>query len=99
EPPRSELVNTRNQTMSRVGECDHGRRRGFALAPALLAGLLCLAALTPCPLLAQTDAAEATQPPNRCLLVVETSRSMQRRADGVVQAVKDLLKSGLGGQL
>ena len=65
----------------------------------LLAGLICVAALTPCALLAQTGAAKAPLPANRCLLVVETSRSMQRRSDGVVQAVQDLLKSGLAGQL
>ncbi len=37
--------------------------------------------------------------PHRCLLVVETSRSMQRRAQGVGQTVKDFLDTGLHGQL
>jgi hypothetical protein len=50
-------------------------------------------------LLAQTGTAKAPLPSNRCLLVVETSRSMQRRADAVLQVVQDLLKSGLAGQL
>jgi hypothetical protein len=85
--------------MSRVEGCDYGRRAGFALMQPLLAGLLCLAVLTSCPLLAQTGVAKTPLPSNRCLLVVETSRSMQRRADGVVLAVQKLLKSGLAEQL
>ena len=36
---------------------------------------------------------------NRFLLIIETSRSMQRRADGALQAVKELLDSGMKGQL
>jgi len=36
---------------------------------------------------------------NRYLLIVETSRSMQRRSDGVLRSVQDLLGSKMGGQL
>ena len=51
-------------------------------------------------LLPARSAQAATQPAaNRWLLVVETSRPMQRRTDGVVKVVRDLLESGLGGQL
>jgi len=70
----------------------------FVLTQRLLAGLLMLAGLTPCPLRAQTNAARATPPSERCLLIVETSKSMQRRADAVLGAVQDLLKSGLNGE-
>ena len=85
--------------MSGAESRENTKRAGFSLMRPLLAGLLCLAALTPCTLLAQTGTAKATRPSNRCLLVVETSRSMQRRSDGVIQAVQDMLKSGLAGQL
>jgi hypothetical protein len=85
--------------MSRAKDRDNRRRGGFALPPPLLAGLFFLMALTPRPLLAQADTAKAPLPSNRYLLVVETSRSMQRRADAVLQTVQDLLMSGLGGQL
>jgi hypothetical protein len=85
--------------MSRAKDRDNRRCGGFALRRPLLAALLFVMALTPCPLLAQADAAKAPPPSNRYLLVVETSRSMQRRADAVLQTVQDLLKSDLGGQL
>ena len=65
----------------------------------MLAGLLLVALLAPCPLRAQTNTARALPPSNRCLLIVETSRSMQRRAEAVLKAVQDLLTSGLNGQL
>jgi hypothetical protein len=35
----------------------------------------------------------------RYLFVLETSHSMQRRADGTLQAIQDLLSGGIGGQL
>src|SRR5947208_632150 len=40
-----------------------------------------------------------TAPANRYLFIVETSRSMQRRSDGMLAAVQQLLNSGIGGQL
>ena len=85
--------------MSRAENRNNGRRTAFALPQPLLAGLFFAAALTPCPLLAQTNTARAPLPSNRCLLVVETSRSMQRRSDATLQIVQDMLKSGLAGQL
>jgi len=65
----------------------------------LLAGLLLEAMLAPWPLSAQTNTAKTAAPANRCLLIVDTSRSMQRRADAALKAVQDLLTSGLSGQL
>jgi hypothetical protein len=85
--------------MSRARDHAGWRRGGLALPRALLAGLLFAIALTPKLLLAQAEPAKAPLPSNRYLLVVETSRSMQRRADAVLQTVQDLLKSGLGAQL
>ncbi len=38
-------------------------------------------------------------PSNRYLLVVETSRAMERRAEGLMQALGDLLAGGIGGQI
>ncbi len=48
--------------------------------------------------LAQTNVVGSGSEANRYLLVVETSRAMQRRADGVMKAVQDLLVSGMKGQ-
>ena len=47
---------------------------------------------------AQTNSA-GRPPENRYLLVVETSRSMQRRLDGLLQSTKELLDSGMGGRI
>jgi hypothetical protein len=92
-------VKTKDASMVWGEGCDSTRRTSFTLMRLLLAGLLCAAALTPCLLLAQTGTAKAPRNSNRFLLVVETSRSMQRRSEGVLQAVQGLLKSGLAGQL
>src|ERR1017187_2351128 len=80
---------------------DHGNRgrSGLALAPPLLAALLLLATLMPPQLPAQTNTAKAPPSSHRWLLIVETSRSMQRRSDAVLTAVQDLLTSGMVGQL
>lgn len=71
---------------------------GLGCAQRLLAGLLVLGGVTQCPLRAQTNASKAAHAPDRYLLVVETSKSMQRRADAVLGSVGDLLGSGLNGQ-
>jgi hypothetical protein len=67
-------------------------------AQRLLAGLLLLGGVIQCPLRAQTNAAKAAHTPDRYLLIVETSKSMQRRADAVLGSVWYLLGSGLNGQ-
>jgi hypothetical protein len=70
-----------------------------ALPASLLALVLCFAALFPSPVRAQTNvAAPGAAPSNRYLLIVETSRAMQRRAEGVLKTVQELLASGLTGQ-
>src|ERR1051326_1053695 len=56
-----------------------------------------LVALT-APLFSAFCQTNATFPENRYLLVVETSRSMQRRSDGILGAVQQVLNSGAGGQ-
>jgi hypothetical protein len=47
------------------------------------------------------SAADATAPTpvNRFLVLIETSRSMQRRAEAVVETARELLASGMRGQL
>ncbi len=47
----------------------------------------------------QTNTAKPAVPGNRYLLVVETSRAMDRRMPGVLQTVQDLLGSTLGKEL
>jgi len=71
---------------------------GLVCAQRLLAGLLVLGGVTQCPLRAQTNATKAAHTPDRYLLIVETSKSMQRRADAVLGSVWYLLGSGLNGQ-
>ena len=58
------------------------------------------AAVVVCPLLAsgQTNNPLPNYPINRYLLVVETSHSMQRRADSMIQSIQDLLGSALAAQ-
>src|SRR5437870_2941319 len=67
---------------------------GFGVLAWLLSASLCRGQLP-----AQTNSAKSTLHSNRYLLVVETSRAMQRRSDGVLKAVQDLLASGMHGQL
>jgi hypothetical protein len=79
-----------------------GQHRGgghLAVLPQVLAGLLLLSGLSPSALWAQTNAAKAAPSSRRWLLVVETSKSMQRRADAVLGAVRGMLASDLNGQL
>src|ERR1035441_9640159 len=95
----SHRMKIRYQHVSRIE--DGGNRRGagrFATHP-VLAGLLLLTALTSSPLSAQTNTAQGASPAQRWLLIVETSRSMQRRSEAVFQTVQDLLTSGMAGQL
>ncbi len=46
---------------------------------------------------AQTNSAHADA--NRCLLIVDTSRAMERRSQAMLEVVRDLVMSGLNGQL
>jgi hypothetical protein len=48
---------------------------------------------------AQTNVVTPAAVIHRCLFIVETSRATQRRIDGTVQAVQELVLSGLNGQL
>lgn len=91
-------MKTRHQKTIRA-EGRHSRRRnGLELRHPLLAGLLLLAALTPSRAPAQTNTANLGPSPQRWLLIVETSRPMQRRADAVLGAVQELLNSNMAGQ-
>jgi hypothetical protein len=89
----------RTQNVNRINNHDERRRAGWLAAHPLLAGLLLLTVLAPCPLRAQTNTAKAALSSQRWLLVVETSRPMKRRTGAVLQAVRDLLASGMDGQL
>src|SRR5260221_5161953 len=75
-------------------------RRGAwsANARALLA-LLCLCGGLR--MAAQTNSIPVKEPPlsKRYLFVLETSHAMQRRGDGTLQAIQNLLSGGIGGQL
>src|SRR5690348_16222663 len=46
----------------------------------------------------QTNSTAPAYPTNRFLIIVETSRAMQRRSQAMTRAVRDLLTSGLSGQ-
>jgi hypothetical protein len=61
--------------------------------------LIGLGTAVPLPIHAQTNSASADLPANRYLLIVETSRSMQRRSEGTVRAVSNLIGSRMRGQL
>ena len=52
-----------------------------------------------CEATSQTNATHSTVPSNRYLFIVETSRSMRARGEGSLDAIQDLLNSGMGGQL
>ena len=99
QPAQQDQMSDRDRHDSRAesGQLRHGGV--LSLTSQLLAGLLLLADLTPWPVRAQPDAAKPHLPSHRCLLIVETSKSMQRRAEAVREAVQDLLRSGLSGQL
>ncbi len=60
--------------------------------------ILCLAGL-PSSAPAQKKTAREAGPANRYLLIVETSRYMKSRGDGALTAIRDLLSSGMSGQL
>src|ERR1041384_1715699 len=79
-------------------------RRTFGAWPSensarLLVLLLAMMAFWPGKIRGQTNAATARTQENRWLLVVETSRSMQRRSEGTLQSIQQALASGMNGQL
>ncbi len=61
--------------------------------------LLLLMALSPAHLFAQTNVSKVPLSSNRYLIIVETSKAMQKRSEGVLKAVEDLLSSGMRRQL
>jgi hypothetical protein len=71
----------------------------FAKTPAVVLCWLLLTLPAPARLQAQTSHSTPSPPAHRCLIIVETSRVMQRRAPGAYAALKALLDSGLKGQL
>src|SRR5213594_3829612 len=99
---KSQIPNPKSQKNSKTQATNgipNGRSElGVGVWAFLFTSLLCLA-LLPSQVLAQTNSAKPTLHSNRYLLVVETSRAMQRRSDGVLKAVQDLLASGMHGQL
>ena len=79
-----------------------GKRRVWsadALVRVLLPVLTAIAFSCPSPTSAQTNNSSQAFPSNRYLFIVETSRTMQRRAEGTLRAVKDLLGSAMHGQM
>lgn len=60
--------------------------------------LFLVVGLAPIHLCAQGNATNAASA-NRCLLIVDTSRAMQRRTEAALKVVQDLVMSGLDGQL
>ena len=95
----SHRMRIRYQHVSRIEDGGNRKGAGRLATHPLLAGLLLLTALTSSPLRAQTNTVEGTPLAQRWLLIVETSRSMQRRSEAVFQTVQDLLTSGMAGQL
>ena len=61
--------------------------------------LLMLAVLVPLSLSAQTKPVQPALSSDRCLLIVETSKSTRSCANAMVKVVQDMLMSGLNGQL
>src|SRR5947209_15354463 len=75
----------------------HQRRALPGIGTCGLAGLLLLSIIPP--VFAQTNSVKASGPSNRYLMIVQTSRSMERRADETLKVVQDLLTSSMSAQL
>jgi len=69
------------------------------LARQCLGVLTCLTLVCSEPLLAQTNAPASPFPPNRYLIVVETSRAMRTRLEGTSTLIQTLIGSGMNGQM
>jgi len=61
--------------------------------------LVLLTVLCPSQLRAQTNLAKPGPHSNRYLLIVETSRAMERRSEAALKVAQGLLVSGMNGQL
>ena len=92
-------MSRRDQDSSRADGGSHRGGAGYLLSHWLLGGLLLATGLASFSLPAQTNTVTKAAPSNRCLLIVDTSRSMQRCTDATLKVVQDLLMSGLDGQL
>ena len=95
---------TSNNTTDRNGagskSASDGALAAMATQRAFWRGVLCLAlfaALLPRETTAATNAPASIH--NRYLLIVQTSRSMQHRSEGIVQVVQELFSSAMNGQL
>src|SRR5689334_13801733 len=95
-------------TIKRPGPSATKEDRGFLQCKPIAAGgarwqcelvVLAWAVLSLAAGYCQTNAPASHGRSNRYLLIVETSRSMQRRSAGVLESVQDLLASRMGGQL
>jgi len=75
---------------------NHSAGAWVRLTLAFLISILVLGPLWVC---AQSNAPSNHLPVDRFLLIVETSRAMQRRADGSLHAVQGLVASGMRGQM
>jgi hypothetical protein len=73
--------------------------RTGALVRVALAFVISVSALSPFTIHAQTNTSSGHLPVDRFLLIVETSRAMQRRADGSLRTVQNLVASGMRGEM
>jgi hypothetical protein len=73
-------------------------RRGQFRPRWLPVALLGVTMVVPSLLAGQPAPVKAPPSVDRCLIIVETSKSMQRRADATLNVVRELLMSGLNGQ-
>ena len=70
-------------------------RKRARLPPWLLAGMLLLTGLGPGRASGQPAKVKAAPSSDRCLLIVETSKAMQRSTDGILRSAEDALRSVL----
>lgn len=86
-----------DQIDRRTGRRSQGSGAGCWLPRWAVGGVVFLMGTALFPLRAQTNTAQADA--NRCLLIVDTSRAMERRSEATLRVVHDLVTSGLNGQL
>src|SRR6266851_3965452 len=71
----------------------------FPIPSLAITSLVLLGLPGPPPVRAEPEAAKRPPPTNRYLLIVNTSHSMEHRAEGSLRAVQQLLESAMNGQL